>query len=170
MANMVRKYIPHIFGVGILLALVTFGGLQGNCGPADTLKCNELKVSDGTLTLSGQMKQTVNEVSLSKYSPELYLVNKDGTTSSLSCVPKVYSFTKPNLNIVIQCPIALDKITDGQQIKMKWKVETKQPYSEQALYDEQGWPKISNDAEPRTCNQVGNNLVCDIVITASIPS
>jgi len=165
---MVRKYIPHIFGVGILLALITFGGLQGNCGPADTLKCSEIKVSDGMFTLSGQIKETVNELSLAKYSPEMYIVNTDGTTTTLSCVPQVSSFTKPNLNIRIQCPTAFDKMAEGQYLQMKWKVETKQPYSEQALYDEQGWPKISNDAEPRTCSQVGNNLVCDVVITAKI--
>ncbi len=167
---MVRKYIPHIFGVGILLALITFGGLQGNCGPSDTLRCSELKVSDGTLTLIGQIKQTVNELSLTKYSPEVYILNSDGTKTYLSCVSQVSSFTKPNLEIRIQCPSPLDKITGGQSVQMKWKVETKQPYSEQALYDEQGWPKISNDAEPRTCSQVGNNLVCDVVITANIPS
>jgi hypothetical protein len=167
---MVRKYIPHIFGVGILLALITFGGLQGNCGPADTLKCSELKVSDGTFMLTGQMKQTVNEVNLAKYSPEMYFVNPDGTTKSLSCVPKVYSFTKPTVTINIQCPTALDKITMGESVLMKWKVETKQPYSDQALYDEEGWPKISNDAEPRVCNKVGDLLVCDVVLTAKIPS
>jgi len=160
---MPKRYIPHIFGIGILLAVFTIAGLQGNCGPSGTLRCDEIRVTANTLILNGQLKEGIETANLAKYQPEVYF-EANGAKTYINCVKSTATFIKPKLSVQLQCPTKLDELKKDQTLNMRWKVETKQPYSQQALDDYNGWLGKGETS----CSQSGNDLVCETVLTAKI--
>jgi hypothetical protein len=152
--------------VGVM-ALLAIGLMNiptaGTCSPSDTLFCDSLKFDGGMLLMSGSIKNSIDSVNVAKYEPAAYLVSSNGETK-LSCSKVSSSYNNHAVSLALDCPgVSLE---DGQSVVARGVVETKQPYSDSAYYEEK---QASGVYGKRVCSKDGSTLVCNVELEMKVP-